>query len=181
MGGPTYNRDRRDERAYCDGRHVAAAGGSARTAGSGTTGVVGDDTAIAWTAEGVFPVRVALFDPGALSSELAVSVSGNEVRVSLETDGTGDPVSTAAEVYAAVNGDTDASALVTGDDSLTSNGTGVVDPEVVYILPVDTDGAPILDPEALTAWLAGFASWTANPSGVGRDWCADAYGGGFGD
>lgn len=183
MGGTTYNRDNRDGRAYCEGRAAAAAGKAAPVAGTGVTGVVGSNNAIEWTAAGVFPVQVVLFDPGAKSSELAVVVSGSVVQVSLETDVQGDIASTATEVYTAVNGDTDASALVTGDDYGASTGAGEVAAASVSIEPVDAEaaGAPIGDAAALTAWVAGFGSWTANPAGVDRDWCADAYGGGFGD
>ena len=45
---------------------------------------------------------------------------------------------------------------------------------------VGTNPHPASTP-ANTIWAAGHGSWSANPSGVARDCCADAYGGGFGD
>jgi hypothetical protein len=54
-------------------------------------------------------IQVAVGDP---SSALSVTVSANLIRVDVETDENGDPVSTALEIAAAINGDPAASQLV---------------------------------------------------------------------
>ncbi|MCP5136603.1 MAG: phage tail sheath subtilisin-like domain-containing protein [Gammaproteobacteria bacterium] len=108
---------------------VGTAPGAALAAAVLTTGVEGSNTGLTFTAadgEAGNLINVAYVDPGANSSALAVTVTGTAISVSLETDGSGDLVSTAAEVKAAVNGDTDAAALVTVTDTGASTGVGVV-------------------------------------------------------
>lgn len=170
----------RESKAYCEGRALAAAGQQALTYATGTTGVVANDNAITWTSE-VYGdgVEVILRDPGAADEELAIVVTGKTVVVLLETDAQAAIASTAAEVYTAVGLDVDASALVAGDDTSTSNGTGVVVAASVILTGSNVPheaGSP-----AAEDWEAGFDSWVADPSGVARDCCADAYGGGFGE
>lgn len=95
-----------------------------------TTGVVNDDNAITWTAvvpgTGGNSISVTLVDPSANSASLAVSVSGNDITVSLATSGAGAITSTAAQVMAAVAASTAASALVTVASASTSDGTGTM-------------------------------------------------------
>jgi hypothetical protein len=170
----------RETKAYCEGRALSAAGEQALTFASGTTGVVGDDNAITWTSE-VYGdgVQVILLDPGAADEELAVAVSGKTIVVTLETDAQAAIASTALEVYTAVGLDVDASALVAGDDTSTSDGSGVVVAERAVCTGSNVPheaGSP-----AAADFEAGFDSWVADPSGVARDCCADAYGGGFGE
>lgn len=71
-------------------------------------------------------ISVEYVDPGALSQPLSVSVEGRKITVSLATDGAGVITSTAADIMAAVNADTDASALVSADLAPDNDGTGVV-------------------------------------------------------
>ncbi len=168
----------RETKAYCEGRALAAGSGSL-TYATGTTGVVANNNAITWTSE-VYGdgVQVILLDPGAANEELAVTVSGKTIVVSLETDAQADIASTALEVYTAVGLDVDASALVAGADTSTSNGSGAVVAENVVCTGSNVPheaGSP-----AAGDFEVGFDSWAADPSGVARDCCADAYGGGFG-
>ncbi|WP_369335756.1 phage tail sheath protein [Halomonas sp. ND22Bw] len=69
-------------------------------------------------------IRVRYVDPGSASAALAVTVSGQDITVSLATDTEGEITSTAAEVATAINGEADASALVTAAEEGT--GAGVV-------------------------------------------------------
>jgi flagellin len=57
-------------------------------------------------------ISVVFADPGAASSPLSIGVAGNVITVNLATDGGGAITSTAADVVAAIQGDTSASALV---------------------------------------------------------------------
>ena len=72
-------------------------------------------------------IRVQLVDPGATSGALSVAVMGNKIEVTLAATG-GAVTSDADAVVAAINADTDASALVTAavhPDA--SDGTGVME------------------------------------------------------
>lgn len=73
-------------------------------------------------------VTLAIVDPEADSASLSVSVTGKAITVSAATDSDGVITSTAANVISAINGDTDASALVTAANGTGSNGSGVVAP-----------------------------------------------------
>ena len=92
------------------------------------TGVEGNDNGITWTPDenGDGQVIVNLIDPEGNDEELAVSVSGYTVNVSLATGGAGAITSTAAEVIAAVAADDDAAALVAGDNTGASDGSAAV-------------------------------------------------------
>lgn len=72
------------------------------------------------------PVRVRYVDPAASSQSISVSVSGNDITVNLATDGTGSITSTAAQVQAAIQGNTSANALVTVTNKTSNDGTGIV-------------------------------------------------------
>ncbi len=99
-------------------------------AASKVTGVVGDENAILWTAKvpgtAGESIKVQLLDPSQASQDLAVSVIGGEVSVSLKTGSGGAIESTANEVIAAVNAHYDASKLVVCAKSGASTGVGVV-------------------------------------------------------
>lgn len=118
---------------------------------SKVTGVVADNNAILWTAvqpgDAGEAIKVALVDPSANSQDLAVSVIGDTVSVSLKTGSAGAIESTAAQVIAAVNAHLVAKTLVVAANSGASTGAGVV----VAV------GA--------TA-LAGGADWNVTPSCV---------------
>lgn len=70
-------------------------------------------------------ISVELVDPAASSASLTVTVTGRKISISLATDGTSAITTTAAQVKTAIDGDADASALVTV--ALETAGTGVVD------------------------------------------------------
>ena len=73
-------------------------------------------------------ISITYVDPAAPNSPLSVSVTGTDISVSLATDATGGPVSTASEVMAAINADPAASTLVTVTLAGGSDGSGVVSP-----------------------------------------------------
>ncbi len=94
------------------------------------TGVVDDDNAILWTAKvpgtAGESIKVQLLDPAQASQDLAVSVSGDTIVVSLKT-GSGSAIeSTANEVIAAINAHLVANQLVTAASAGASTGVGVV-------------------------------------------------------
>jgi flagellin len=74
-------------------------------------------------------IQIEFVDPSGNDAELSVSVSGNTITVNLATDGSGDITSTVEEIVAAINTDTDASALVTasgaGTDPVTAGTTNL--------------------------------------------------------
>lgn len=76
-------------------------------------------------------VRVELIDPEDGEVPLSVEVSGRVIEVTLSTDGDGDFTATAQSVVNAINGDTDAFALVEARVAEGSSGTGIAWPEVV--------------------------------------------------
>jgi Zinc carboxypeptidase/Chitobiase/beta-hexosaminidase C-terminal domain len=82
-------------------------------------------TSKAWGHEGGNDLVLETRDPGAASSPLAVTVEGGTIAVSLATDATGAPTSTAAQVVAAINASPDASALVTAATFRGNAGAGV--------------------------------------------------------
>ncbi len=94
------------------------------------TGVVDDDNAILWTAKvpgtAGESIKVQLLNPAQASQDLAVSVSGDTIVVSLKT-GSGSAIeSTANEVIAAINAHLVANQLVTAASAGASTGAGVV-------------------------------------------------------
>jgi len=107
--------------------------GTDAVAATGETGVEGDDNALTWIAQDAGSagngITVALEDPGGTSQDLSVAVNYNDITVSLSTDGTDAIDSTAAEVISAIEGDADASALVSVDNTGESSGSGVVTEE----------------------------------------------------
>lgn len=82
-------------------------------------------TSTAWGHEGGNDVvlRIDRAEPG---GDLSVSVDGSTVTVTVATDDSGAPVSTAAEVVAAINAHGEASALLSAAAYRTSDGSGVV-------------------------------------------------------
>ena len=98
-----------------------------------TLGTVDANTGLTFTAAvpgaGGNQISIHPRNPGTASAELAVSVATAGTRatitINLETDGTGAPVSTAAEVMAAVNAHTGAAALVSAAALGLSSGAGV--------------------------------------------------------
>lgn len=95
------------------------------------TGVAESNNAILWTAKvpgtAGESIKVQLLDPAQASQDLAVSVSGDTIVVSLETSAAPAAItSTAAEVIAAVNAHLVANQLVTAANAGASTGDGVV-------------------------------------------------------
>lgn len=70
-------------------------------------------------------ISVELLDPGAADASLGVTVSGRKITVNLATSATSAITSTATLVKAAIDGDSDAAALVVV--ALETAGTGVVE------------------------------------------------------
>ncbi|MBW2061043.1 MAG: flagellar hook-associated protein FlgL [Deltaproteobacteria bacterium] len=71
-------------------------------------------------------IRIRYVDPGASGQSLTIAVDGNDITVNLATDGTGAITTTATQVMNAINGDPEASALVSADLAGTDDGSGVV-------------------------------------------------------
>lgn len=112
---------------------------------------------VAWGHEGGNDLSIAMTDPGAADQPLSVSVTGDDIVVSLATDSTGAVTSTAAEVVAAINASPAASALVVAYTYRGNAGAGVVSPVSATAL---TDGlsAPdsvSRDPQAVHAIRIG--------------------------
>ncbi len=82
-------------------------------------------TSHAWGHEGGNDLTITYVNPGA-SATLSVDVSGDDIVVNLGTNAGGTPVSTAAQVVAAINAAPDASALVVATTYRGNTGTGVV-------------------------------------------------------
>ena len=99
-------------------------------AASTSTGVVASNNAITYTAKQVGQagntITVAQVNPGTNNAALAVTVNGEQITVSLATDGTGTVTTTAAQVIAAVAANGPASALVAAANQGASTGAGVV-------------------------------------------------------
>ncbi|GIJ79572.1 Chitobiase/beta-hexosaminidase C-terminal domain-containing protein [Micromonospora phaseoli] len=81
---------------------------------------------VAWGHQGGNDISVELADPGVADAPLAVTVTGNQVRVDLATDGSGTVTSTAEQVVAALNAQ--AGTLLRAYTYRGSPGTGVVAP-----------------------------------------------------
>lgn len=106
-------------------------------------------------------LRVEYVDPGAAAQPLTVTVAGNDITVSLATDGAGNIISTAQDVMNAVNADPTAQAMVTAELAPGSSGTGLV---------ADTGGLT-----NLTGGVTGAAEFRVSEDG-GRTWGPlDAY------
>ena len=85
-------------------------------------------TSRAWGHEGGNDIAAEFVNPGVPDSPLDVTVSGNDIVVSLGTDSTGALASTAAQVVAAIKADPAASALVVALTFRANLGAGIVQP-----------------------------------------------------
>ncbi|WP_214321282.1 M14 family zinc carboxypeptidase [Nonomuraea sediminis] len=83
-------------------------------------------TSKAYGSEGGNAVSIEAVNPGTPSSPLKVTVNGTRITVGLATDAAGNPVSTAAQVIAAINAS--AGTLVEATPYRNDPGTGVVAP-----------------------------------------------------
>jgi hypothetical protein len=83
-------------------------------------------TSRAWGHEGGNDITAEFVNPGVADSPLSVGVIGNDILVSLATNSTGALSSTAAQVVAAINGHSGASALVVALTYRGNAGAGIV-------------------------------------------------------
>ena len=83
-------------------------------------------TSRAWGHEGGNDITAEFVNPGVADSPLSVGVIGNDILVSLATNSTGGLSSTAAQVVAAINGHSGASALVVALTYRGNAGAGIV-------------------------------------------------------
>jgi hypothetical protein len=124
-----------------------------------TTG--GTDSQVIFTAKqkgtAGHDVTVQVLNPGTPSSPLSVSVSGRTITVHLATDSGGTPISTAAQVAAAVNASPAASALVAA--SAGGSETGLVQTlSAKAVEPVIVETGPFA-----SAYQTAFANSTSFP------------------
>lgn len=102
----------------------------AETRATKTTGVIGNNNAILWSANrrgtAGNSITVALVDPSANNAALSVSVTGTAITVNLATSGAGAITSTAAQVIAAIEASEAASALVEVANAGASTGAAAV-------------------------------------------------------
>ena len=85
-------------------------------------------TSRAWGHEGGNDLTAEFVDPGAANSPLSVTLTGNDLRVSLATDSAGALTSTAAQVAAAINAHAGAAAKLVAQTYRGNAGTGVTQP-----------------------------------------------------
>jgi hypothetical protein len=144
---------------------------------SKTTGVVGSNNAILWTAVtgGVAGngINVALLNPGGNNKPLEVTVVNNEIRVSLATGAAGAISSTAADVIDAVNASLLAKDLVVAANSGASDGTGVVAAVAAAALANGADANVV--PTLLLAEDVIFTTYTQSGGVAHLDQVATAY------
>ena len=85
-------------------------------------------TSRAWGHEGGNALTAEFVNPGVPNSTLSVSMTGNDLRVSLATNATNQPTSTAAQVVAAINANADASSQLVAQTYRGNAGAGVAPP-----------------------------------------------------
>jgi hypothetical protein len=87
-------------------------------------------TSRAWGHEGGNDLTAEFVDPGVPNSPLTVTMTGNDLRVSLATGATGAPASTAAQVAAAINATPEAFAKLVAQTYRGNAGAGIVQPRI---------------------------------------------------
>ncbi|MGH2445767.1 MAG: M14 family zinc carboxypeptidase [Candidatus Limnocylindria bacterium] len=112
-------------------------------------------TSTAWGHEGGNDLTIAFVDPGAADSPLSVSVTGNDIVVSLGTDAGGALVSTAAEVVAAL--DAHPSGVVDAFTYRGNAGAGIAQPQAAEQLSdfLDAPAEISRDPFQVKAYRIG--------------------------
>lgn len=94
------------------------------------TGSVGANTGLTWTAltagQPGNDISIAFINPGTINQPLSITVVGNAITVSLQTDAGPSIISTAAQIIAKVATVPAAAALVSVANTSTSTGAGVV-------------------------------------------------------
>lgn len=99
-------------------------------------------------------IRIETNDPGAADQALVITVSSQVIRITLATGSDNAITTTAGELKTALDGDADASALVSttlGD----GDGTGVVPVDGFYLAGGQNDPFPLNTPVALSASEVG--------------------------
>lgn len=171
-------RDPIDVKSYCAGRQAAKDGKPSPTFGTVKTGLIANNNAITWTAKLAGQgITISLIDPAADDQPLIVTTNGLNVIVSLATGADGSITSTATEVMTAVANNDGANRLLGGANDGASTGAGPVVAAAARRL-TGSNMPQSADNSAINSYVAGVASWTADPTGVGRDACALPYGGG---
>jgi hypothetical protein len=121
-----------------------------------STGLPADGNAIVYTTVqphgGAYSTTVAYVSPGVANSPLAVAVARGDITVTLGTDSSGTPNSTAAAVVAAITSSPSAAALVTAANGPGSSGTGVVTPMRQTLF---SGGGPVGNPTVVLSRNAG--------------------------
>jgi hypothetical protein len=109
---------------------MSGTGGTGSTPPTAQQGQAVVLTSRAWGHEGGNDLTAEFLNPGVANSPspLSVTVSGNDIVVSLATDATGALVSTAAQVVAAINASSAANALAVAQTFRGNVGAGIVQP-----------------------------------------------------
>jgi hypothetical protein len=127
---------------------------------NGTSGAEADNNGLTWTSKlvGVLgnDIVVVLENPDANSQELAISIKGHTIIISLATSEVGAITTTAADIIAAIADDDDAKALVGVDNTGDSTGAGAVTDEVIELangsaLAVTSTAADVIAAVAIDA------------------------------
>lgn len=178
-GSTLTPRDPINVKAYCAGRLAAKNGDAAPTFGTVKTGVVASNNGLAWTAKLAGQgICVNLINPAGNSKPLVITTNGLQINVSLATNSSGVITTTAAQVITGVTANVQAARLVAVANDGASTGAAAVAAELGKYL-TGSNMPQSADNAGVDAFIAGRASWTANPAGVGRDACALPYGGGY--
>ena len=116
-------------------------------AGAGSSGVVFNQYSGSPT--------VTFTDPSANSATLSVSVSGDDINVSLATDGIGDITTVSGDIVTLINSDANASELVLAAPA--GDGLGVV---TALVQTAMTAGTPVSSTDIISDNEAGFVGLT---------------------
>ena len=109
------NSNNYDKKSYLDVNMNSGSGQDDMKLEADNVGPDGDD------------ISLIIIDPGTASQALSCSVTGNEITVSLATNGSSDIISTIQEVIDVINNDTDTDNLCTASLISGATGTNVVD------------------------------------------------------
>lgn len=137
---------------------VVADIGPGAAAAAYTTSLTGSNNDLVFTAKSTGApgngISIIYNDPGA-DNVLGIIVTGLEIQVDLATNSGGAITSTAADIKAAIDGDTDASALVSVANKTGDTGAGVV---------------TAMSAEFLVGGSSGLYGLYKSPSDVATDW-----------
>lgn len=95
-----------------------------------TTSLTGNNNDLTYTsvdqADEANDITITYFDPEAPSQSLSIDVTGSDIIVNLATDGDSNITTTSGDIITEIEGDVDASALVTVANATGNDGSGVV-------------------------------------------------------